>query len=340
MNLFKLHGKHIGIDLGTSTILMVLKDKGIVKSEPSIVAIESSNKDILAIGREAKEMLGKTPEKISSLMPMLKGGISNLSATEMIIRRLIKELQEKEDIGNPKVLINVHIGMNDVEKRAIIKLLQDMGVKDISFIEETLAAAIGADLDVDSHEATMMLNIGGGTSEVAVIAFGKVTACNYIRIAGDDLDNDIIDYIKKKMLIVIGKNTAETLKINLASISPVVNKNYEVTGRDLKTGLPKTITVNAFQVNEAIRNSLEKIIDMVRETLDRTPPELLNDIQNNGLVISGGGACIEDIDKLISNRLKINVKIADKPLECTALGIKKVLNDDSRLKELMNKRRI
>lgn len=340
MNLFKLHGKYIGIDLGTSTILMVVQNKGIVKKESSIVAVQNGSKDILAIGNEAKEMLGKTPERISALMPMLQGGIASLSATEMIIRRLIKELQEKENIGIPKVLINVHIGMNDVEKRAVIKLLHDMGIKDISFIEETLAAAIGAELDVKSHEATMMLNIGGGTSEVAVIAFGKITSCNYIKVAGDDFDNDIIEYIKKKMLVVIGKNTAELIKIKLASISPVVNQNYEVTGRDLRTGWPKTITVNAFQVNEAIRNSLEKIIDMVRETLDRTPPELLSDIKDNGLVLSGGGACIEDIDKLISNRLKLKVRIADKPMDCTALGITKVLSEDSDLKELINKRRM
>lgn len=340
MNLFKLHGKHIGIDLGTSTILMILKENGIVKKESSIVAVENSSKAILAIGNDAKEMLGKTPEKISALMPMLQGGIANLSATEMIIKRLIEELRKKEDIGVPKVLINVHIGMNDVEKRAILRLLKDMGVREISFIEETLAAAIGANLDVMSHEATMMLNIGGGTSEVAVIAFGKITACNYIKVAGDDLDNDIIEYIKKKMLVVIGKNTAETLKIKLASISPRINQTFEITGRDLRTGWPKTIIIDAFQVNEAIRGSLEKIIDMVRETLDRTPPELLNDIKCNGLVLSGGGACIEDIDKLISDRLKIQVRIAENPMECTALGIYKVLNDNSDLKELINKRRM
>lgn len=340
MNLFKLHGKYIGIDLGTSTILIALENKGIVERESSIVAVENGSKDILAIGNEAKEMLGKTPEKISALMPMLQGGIANLSATEMIIKRLIKDLQKKEDIGVPKVLINVHIGMNDVEKRAIVRLLKDMGIKNINFIEETLAAAIGANLDVRRHEATMMLNIGGGTSEVAVIAFGKITACNYIKIAGDDLDNDIIEYIKKRMLVVIGKNTAEMLKIKLASISPRINQSLEVTGRDLKTGWPKTITIDAFQINEAIRSSLEKIIDMVRETLDRTPPELLNDIKDNGLILSGGGACIEDIDKLINDRLKLKVTIAEKPIDCTALGIYKVLSDDSDLKELIDKRRM
>lgn len=340
MNLFGTREKYIGIDLGTSFIMLVLKDKGIVKSEPSIVAIENTTKDILAIGTEAKEMLGKTPEKISSLMPMLQGGIADLAATEMIIRNLFKELREKENIGNPKVLINVHIGMNEVEKRAIVKLLKNMGAKDICFIEETMASAIGANLDVDNAEASAMVNIGGGTSEAAIIALGKVTSCNFVKIAGDDLDKNIMDYIKKNMLVEIGKNTAETLKIELASISPVVGKNYEVTGRDLKTGLPKKITVNAFQIRDAIKESIDKIVDMIKETLDRTPPELFHDVKRNGIVLSGGGACIEDIDKLISQTLRLNVRIAENPAECTALGIYKILNNDAKLNELINKRRI
>lgn len=340
MNLFGLRGKYIGIDLGTSTILMVLQDKGVVKNEPSIVAIENTTNDVLAIGGEAKEMLGKTPDKIDALMPLQQGSIANLNATEMIIRQLIKELQEQENIGVPKVLINVHVGMTEVEKRAIIRLLKDMGCKEILFLEETFASAVGAELDINSPEASMMVNIGGGTSEAAVIALGKISACNFVRIAGDDLDEAIIEYVKKKFLVVIGKNAAETLKINLASMSPVVNRNYEVTGRDLKTGLPKTVKLDAFQVYDAIKNLLEKIVDMIRETLDRTPPELLNDIHKNGLVISGGCSYIEDIDRFISKRLKLDVKIAEKPMECTALGIYKILNDESYLRELKNKRRV
>ena len=196
MNLFGLRGKYIGIDLGTSTILMVLQDKGVVKNEPAIVAIENTTNDVLAIGGEAKEMLGKTPDKIDALMPLQQGSIANLNATEMIIRQLIKELQEQENIGVPKVLINVHVGMTEVEKRAIIRLLKDMGCKEILFLEETFASAVGAGLDINSPEASMMVNIGGGTSEAAVIALGKISACNFVRIAGDDLDEAIIEYVK------------------------------------------------------------------------------------------------------------------------------------------------
>jgi len=339
MSLFGLSGKYIGIDLGTSTIMIVLQDKGIIKSEPSIVAVENSSNSVIALGAEAKEMLGKTPEDIEALMPMKQGCIANLKATEMIISRLIKELQEKENIGNPKVVINVHIGMTEVEKRAVVQLLKDLGAKEIYFVEETFSSAVGANLDIDSAEASMMVNIGGGTTEVAVIALGKIAACNYIKIAGDDLDNDIIEYIKKNMLVVIGKNAAEAIKVELASVYPLINKFYEVTGCDLKTGLPKKVKIDAFQVHDAIKNSIEKVIEMIRETLDRTPPELLNDIQSKGLVISGGGAYIKEIDKFISRSLRLNARIAENPEKCTALGIYKILNDSFKLNELKNKRR-
>lgn len=340
MNLLKLYGKCIGIDLGTSAILMVLQDKGIVRTEPAIIAVENTTNDILAIGNEAKEMLGKTPDKIDALMPMQQGSIANLVAMEMIIKQLLKEIQLKENIGNPKVVINVHIGMTEVEKRAIVSLLKDMGVKEIIFVHETFASALGANLNVDSPEASMMINIGGGTSEAAVMALGKITSCNFVRVAGDDFDKAIIEYVKKKRLVVIGKNAAETLKIELASMVPVVNRFYEVTGRDLKTGLPKTVKLDAFQVYDAIKGEVGKIVDMIRETLDRTPPELLNDIHKNGLMVSGGGAKIKGIDEFIGKELRLKVKLAEEPEKCTALGIYNILKDEVRLRELKNKRRV
>lgn len=340
MNFFKLRGKNIGIDLGTSSILIVLPDKGIIKNEPSIIAIEKKTHDVVAIGNEAKEMIGKTPGKIEALRPMLHAGIADLNAMEMMMAEFMTELQAIENIGSPKVVINLHIGMTEVERRAVLKLLLDIGVKEICFVEETLAAAIGAKMDVSSPEASMIVDIGSGTTEIAVIALGKIVACNYVKVAGDDLDQDIIDYIRKNMDVEIGKNAAEKLKIELASVKPIVNQIRMVKGRDLITGFPKTIRVNAFQIHEAIRGSVDKIIDGIREALDRTPPELLNDVHTNGLMITGGGANIDKIDQLIKERVLVNAQIAERPTECVALGIYEILNDDSKMRELKTKRRV
>lgn len=340
MNLLKIHGKDVGIDLGTSSIVVVLKDKGIVRNEPDIIAIEKKTNKILAVGSSAKEMMGKTPEKIEALMPLQHAGIADLYATEMIMKSIIKGLQETENIGNPRIVINLHIGMNEVEKRAVYRAAMDSGAREVYFIEETLAAAIGANLDTTSAEASMIVDIGSGTTEVAVIALGKIASCNYVKIAGDDLDKDIIEYIRKKMNIEIGKNAAERIKLELASVKPVVNQEIEVKGRDLISGLPKTITISAFQVHEAIKNSLAKIVDCVREALDRTPPELLNDVHKKGLTITGGGACIDKIEKLFEENLRITTSISERPRECVALGIHKILNDELKMKELKAKRRI
>lgn len=340
MNFFKFHGKDVGIDLGTSSILVVLKEKGIIKNEPAIIAIEKKTNDIVAVGNEAKQMIGKTPEKIEALRPLKHGGIANLNATEMIVRQIIEELQIEENIGSPRVLINLHIGMTEVEKRAVLKLVLATGAKEIYFVEETLAAAIGAGLDVSSPEASMIVDIGSGTTEIAVIALDRIVSCNYIRIAGDDLDENIIEYIKRNMNVEIGKNAAERLKIELASVKPIVNQIKEVKGRDLVTGLPKKIRVNAFQIHDAIKPSLDKIIETIRETLDRTPPELINDIYKKGLTITGGGACIDKIDEVIKERVRVNATIAEKPMECVALGINEILNDDSKMRELKTKRRV
>ena len=340
MNFFKLRGKNIGIDLGTSSILIVLQDKGIIKNEPSIIAIEKKTQDVVAIGNDAKEMIGKTPGKIEALRPLLHAGIADLNAMEMMMAEFIAELQATENIGSPRVVINLHIGMTEVERRAVLKLLLDIGVKEICFVEETLAAAIGAKMDVSSPEASMIVDIGSGTTEIAVIALGKIVACNFVKVAGDDLDQDIIDYIRKNLDVEIGKNAAEKLKIELASVKPIVNQIRQVKGRDLITGFPKTIRVNAFQIHEAIRGSIDKIIEGIRETLDRTPPELLNDVHMNGLMITGGGANIDKIDELIKERVMVDAKIADKPDECVALGLYEILNDDSKMRELKTKRRV
>lgn len=340
MNFFKFRGKDVGIDLGTSSIVVVIKEKGIVKNEPAIIAIEKKTNEIVAVGKEAKLMIGKTPEKIEALRPLQHGGIANLNATEMIVKEIIEQLQKEENIGNPRVLINLHIGMTEVEKRAVLKLVLATGAKEIYFVEETLAAAIGAKLDTTSPEASMVVDIGSGTTEIVVIALGRIVACNYLKIAGDDLDENIIEYIKKNMNVEIGKNAAENLKIQLASARPTTNQIKEVKGRDLITGLPKKIRVNTFQIHDAIKTSINQIIDTIRETLDRTPPELINDIYKKGLTITGGGAGIDKIDEKIKESIKINATIAEKPMQCVAQGINEILNDDSKMRELKTKRRV
>ena len=319
MKLLKFSGKDIGIDLGTSSIVVVLKDKGIIKNEPAIIAIEKESNKILAVGAEAKEMIGKTPEKIEALMPMEHAGIANINAAEKILGSIIKELKESNNIGLPRVIINLHIGMNEVERRALHKAVLDSGAKAVYFVEETLAAAIGANLDISSAQASMIVDIGSGTTEIAVIALGRIAACNYIKIAGDDLDKDIIDYIRKKMNVEIGKNAAERIKLELASAKPSKDIIKEIKGRDLVSGLPKTIKISTIQVHQAIKDSLNKIAYAVRETLDRTPPELLNDVGSKGLIITGGGACIDKIDEFLEDVLRTKATISDRPRECVAI---------------------
>lgn len=328
MRFLKFHGKRIGIDLGTESILVVIKSKGIVINEPSIIAIEKMSNDIVAVGNEAKEMIGKTPDKIEALRPLKHAGIADLTATELIIKDIIDRLDKSDNIGKPEVVINVHVGMTDVEKRAILKLVSDTGVKSVFFIEEPIAAALGANLDVYSSEGSMIVDLGSGTTEMAVISLGKIITGDSLRIAGDDLDKNIIDYIKKSLGVEIGKNAAEKIKIEISSAKPILGKKAQVTGRDSITGFPKTVIVDAFQVNEAIRDSLKKIVEVIKATLERTPPELLTDVNKKGIVLTGGGACIDKIDEFISQELGIRVIAAERPIECTALGIAKIIEDD------------
>lgn len=333
MRFFKLHGKRIGIDLGTESILVVIKSKGIVINEPAIIAIEKGSNSIVAVGNEAKEMIGKTPEKIEALRPLEHAGIANLRATEMIVKDIIDRLDKTEDIGRPDVLINVHVGITEVEKRAILKLVSDTGAREACFIEEPIAAALGANLDVYSPEGSMVVDLGSGTTETAVISLGKIVSSDSLRIAGDDFDKNIIDYVKRNLSVEIGKNAAERIKIEIASAKPILGKKIEVKGRDLVTGFPKTITLDAFQVNEAIRDSLKKIVEMIKTALERTPPELLADVNRKGIILTGGGANIDKIDEFISQNVGIKAIAADNPLECVALGIYKIIDNDEKFKK-------
>ncbi len=338
MGFLNFNSKNIGIDLGTASILVVVEDKGICINEPSIIAVEKKTNKIVAVGNDAKETIGKTPQKIEALRPLQHAGIADLKATEMIVKNIIKRIDENENIGNPKIVINLHIGMTELEKIAVLKVIKDMGIKEVYVIDEPIAAALGANIDIFSSEGKMIVDLGAGTTETAIISLGKIVACDSLRIAGDDLDECIIEYIKKNFNLEIGKNAAEKIKIEIGYAKPIVGKNIKIKGRDLQTGLPKEITINALQVNEAIRNALDSIIEMLRNTIDRTPPELIDNIYNSGIVLTGGGACLKDFDELIGQRLGIKVYIANRPTECTALGIGKIIQDEKKMKDLKAKK--
>lgn len=339
MKLLKFYGKRIGIDLGTESILVAVKSKGIVINEPAIIAIEKGKNEIMAVGNEAKEMIGKTPDKIEALRPLQHAGIANLKATEMIVKDIIDRLDKKYNIGRPEVLINVHIGITDLEKRAVLRLISDTGAREAYFIEEPIAAALGTNTDIYSPEGCMVVDLGSGTTETAVISLGEIVTSDSIKIAGDDLDNDIIEYLKKKLSFEIGKNAAEKIKKELASAKPILGPKMELKGRDLVTGFPKTVTLTALQIHEAIRDSLRKIAEMIKSTLERTPPELSNDINRNGIILTGGGAYIDKIDEYISEMIGVKVRIAEQPLECVALGICDIIEDDEKMQKIKLKRK-
>lgn len=339
MNFLKFGGKRIGIDLGTESIIVSIKSKGIVINEPAIIAIEKGTNDILAVGSEAKEMIGKTPDKIEALRPLQHAGIANLKATEMIVKDIINRLDKRYKIGKPEVLINVHIGITDIEKRALLQLVSDTGAKEAFFIEEPIAAALGANLDIYSPEGKMIVDLGSGTTETAVISLGEIVTSNSIRIAGDDFDQDIIDYLKRKQNFEIGKNAAEKIKMEMASAKPDLGRRIDVKGRDLVTGFPKTVTLTAMQVHEAIRESLIKLAEMIRSAIERTPPELMSDINEKGIILTGGGSYIEKIDEFLEEATGVRVIIAENPLECVALGLYKIIENEDRMKELKSKRK-
>lgn len=340
MRFLKLHGKRIGIDLGTESILVSVKSEGIVINEPAIIAIEKTTNDVVAVGNEAKDMIGKTPDKIKALRPLEHAGIANLMATEMIVKDIINRLDKLYNIGRPDVLINVHAGITDLEKRAVLKLVSDTTARSAHVVEEPIAAAIGADLDISTPEATMVVDLGSGITETAVISLGEIVTSDCVKVAGDDFDHAIIEFVKKNMNMEIGKNAAERVKIELISTKPVLGKKMEIKGRDLISGLPKTATITAFQVYDAVRDLFDKIVQMIKATIERTPPELANDVHEKGIILTGGGACIDKIDVYIKENLRIPVRVAENPLECVALGIYKIIDDDKNFKKYCSSRYI
>lgn len=341
MGIFSLHSKDLGIDLGTANILVTLKGKGIILQEPAVVAIDIRTGNILATGNEAKEMLGRTPEEIKAVKPLKDGVIADFSATRLMLKNLLDKISERYKVKKPRVVIGVPCGITEVEERAVEESAMYAGAREVYLIEEPMAAAIGCGLDIAEPSGNIIVDIGGGTTEVAVISLGGIVISNSIRVAGDELDEDIVSYIKRKYNVAIGEGTAEVIKKEIGcATSLMTEKSMRIKGRDLGTGLPRDVEITSSEVQEAMENSIKDIIDVIKTTLEKTPPELSSDIMEKGIIISGGGALIENIDKLISEKTGMPVFIAEDPLECVVKGTGKTLDDLEKLKTvLINARR-
>ncbi|MFR3920090.1 MAG: rod shape-determining protein [Clostridia bacterium] len=320
-------GQDIGIDLGTATVIVYVKGKGVVLREPSVVAIDKNTGEVLAVGKEARKMLGRTPGNIIATRPLRDGVISDYTVTEKMLKYFINKVCGKY-IFAPRMMICVPSLVTEVEKKAVIDAAGQAGARKVYLIEEPLAAAIGAGLDISKPCGNMVVDIGGGTTDIAIISLNGTVISTSIKVAGDKFDEAIVRYIKRKHNIAIGERTAEDLKINIGCVYPKIQDNdMQIRGRDLTTGLPKTITVYSSEMLEALGSCANQIIEAVHSILEKTPPELAADISEKGIYMTGGGCLINGLDKLIQEATGINVMIADDAVSCVALGTGKALNE-------------
>ncbi len=334
-----MFSKDLGIDLGTANTLVFIKNRGIVVNEPSVVAMNTETKQVLAVGDEAKQMIGRTPGSIAAIRPMKDGVIADFETTQSMLKYFIrKAYSPKIFSGRPRVVVCVPSGVTEVEKRAVIEATISAGAseRDAYLIEEPMAAAIGAGLPIENPTGSMVVDIGGGTSEVAVISLGGIVTSKSLRIAGDELDEHIVNYIKKEYNLAIGERTAEHIKINIGCVFPTNEEELcSLRGRDLITGLPKTITISSKEVNHAIEEPVAAIVDAIKFTLEKTPPELASDVMEAGIMLTGGGALLSGLNELIAHETGIPVNVAEEPLNCVALGTGLVLEHIKTLRNVL-----
>ncbi|MDR1069149.1 MAG: rod shape-determining protein MreB [Clostridiales Family XIII bacterium] len=317
----------VGIDLGTANVLVYVKGKGIVLNEPSVVAINEDTNEILAVGEEARKMLGRTPANIVAVRPLKDGVISDYDVTERMLKYFIRRSCGSGRFFKPRIMICVPSGVTEVEKRAVIEAATQAGGKSVLLMEEPVAAAIGAELDITGPDGKMVIDIGGGTSDIAVISLGTIVTSMSVKVAGDTLDEAIIKYMRKEHKLYIGERTAEEMKMTVGTAFPRErSESYECRGRDLVTGLPKSIIVTSEEMLEALDEPLQTICEAVHQVLENTPPELAADISTTGIVVTGGGALLNGIDKRIKKRTGIDVLIAEDPKSCVAIGTGRALN--------------
>lgn len=316
-----MHGADIGIDLGTASILVYLKGKGVVLKEPSVVAFDRDTNKVKAIGEEARLMLGRTPGNIVAVRPLRQGVISDYTVTEKMIKHFIQKVLRKKSYRKPRISVCIPSGATEVEKRAVEDAAYSAGARGVYIIEEPIAAAIGAGIDISKPCGNMIVDIGGGTADIAVISLGSSVVSTSIKVAGDDFDEALIRYMRKKHNLLIGERTAEDMKINIGTCFPLAQtETMEVRGRNLVTGLPKTIEVSSEETEAALREPTRQIVDAVHSVLERTPPELAADVADRGIILTGGGALLRGLEELMEKRTGINTMTADDPMTCVAIG--------------------
>jgi rod shape-determining protein MreB len=334
--MFQFIGRDMAVDLGTANTLVYVRGRGIVLNEPSVVAINTKTGAILAVGAEAKQMIGRTPAHIVAIRPLKDGVIADFDVTEKMLRYFIQKVHRRSFLAKPRVVVCVPSGITGVEQRAVEEATISAGARSAFIIEEPMAAAIGAGLPVHEPTGNMVVDIGGGTTEVAVVSLGGIVTSQSIRIGGDELDESIINYIKKEYSLMLGERTAEEIKIAISSAFPMPDEpQAEIRGRDLVTGLPKTIVVSAEEIRRAIEEPVNAIVDAVKNTLDKTPPELAADIMDKGIVLAGGGSLLKGLDERLKHETGMPISIAEDPLFAVAVGSGKCLEEFEALKRVL-----
>ncbi len=329
--------KDIGIDLGTANTLVFMKGKGIILREPSVVALDTRKDEVLYVGAEAKEVIGRTPGSIVAMRPLKDGVIADFDVTANMLQRFIRKVCGSSIFSRPNIVICIPSGVTEVERRAVRSAAETAGGRRVSIIEEPMAAAIGAGLPVAEATGSMVVDIGGGTSEVAVISLGGIVTSRSVRVAGDAFDSAIIQYIRRKHNLLIGDRTAEDIKLAIGSAYPYDDEQpINVRGRNLVDGLPKNITIEPVEIREALADSVATVVDAIKTTLERTPPELSADIIDNGIMLTGGGAMLRGLDRLVSIETGIDTRIAENPLDCVVNGTGRVLEDIDRLRDVLS----
>lgn len=330
--------KDIGIDLGTANTLVYVKDKGIVINEPSVVAVNRRSGQVLAIGEEAKKMVGKTPSHIVATRPLVDGVVSDYEVTEQMLKYFIEKVHREgfSLLPRPRVVVGIPLGVTEVEKKAVEDAALSAGARQVFLIEEPIAAAIGARLPVQDPEGSMIVDIGGGTSEIAVLSLGGAVTSRSLRVAGDELNSDIIQYARDEFNLLLGERTAEDIKIAIGSAYDMQERmEAKMRGRDLISGLPREVTINDEQVREALKRSVKTIVNNVKQTLEETPPELVADIMERGIVLAGGGALLRGLNQLLHEHTQMPIHMADDPLTCVVRGTGLVLEDIDTLKDVL-----
>lgn len=334
---FNYFSRDMGIDLGTANTVVYLRGKGIVLQESSVVALHQETKQVVAVGEEAKRMIGRTPGNIIAIRPMKDGVIADFDVTQTMLRYFINKASRRRTLFRPRVVICVPSGVTEVEKRAVIDAALQAGAREAYLIEEPMAAAIGSGLPVHEPTGNMIVDIGGGTTEVAVISLGGIVTHRSIRVGGDEMDEAIVNYVKRNYNLLIGERTAEQVKIEIGSAFPLEHEeSIEIRGRDLVTGLPKTLAITAEEVRDALSEPVGAIVESIKTTLERTPPELASDIMDRGIVLTGGGALLRGFERLVSEETGMPVSLADEPLLSVVRGTGKVLEEIDTLRRLLD----